>query len=241
MKLENASCLITGGTSGIGYCLAQELTRRGARVSICGRDAARLDRALSTLPGATGVVADVAQAEGRQRLVDAAQEQGRLDLLANNAGIQFRGEFTDQTPERIERELNVNLVGPILLAHALLPLLQVSKGKLVNMTSGLGYAPAHDACVYSATKAGLHSFTWALRASAERHQVRVVEVIPPLVATELTVGRDASKMARPESVALAIAEGLVQGKALIAPGIARFVPWLARVAPRFLERKMNEK
>jgi short-subunit dehydrogenase involved in D-alanine esterification of teichoic acids len=185
------------------------------------------------------VVADVAQAAGRQRLVDAAHEPGGLDLLVNNAGVQFRCDFVEQAPERVERELLVNLVGPVALAHALLPALQDSAGVLVNVTSGLGYAPAHDACVYSASKAGLHSFTRALRPSVAERGVRVVEVVPPLVQTELTRGRDASRMATPEEVALAVILGLEREQELITPGISRFIPLLSRIAPDFLERKVN--
>lgn len=239
MQLENKHCLITGGTAGIGFALARELCQRGAHVTLCGRDASRLDRALSQLPSASGVVADVAQASGRQRLADAVLERGGLDVLVNNAGVQFRGDFVEQTEARAERELLVNLLGPILLAQKLLPLLEERCGTLVNMTSGLAYAPAHDACVYSASKAGLQSFTRAVRPSVAQRGVRVVEAIPPLVATELTAGRDTSKMASPHSVGRAIAEGLVADETCITVGVTRFVPLLARIAPKFLERKMN--
>ncbi len=239
MQLRNKHCLITGGTAGIGLALAQQLTERGARVTLCGRDSARLDAALSQLPDAIGVVADVALVDGRQRLADTVLESGGLDLLINNAGVQFRRDFIEQTPERAERELLVNLLGPVLLALELLPQLQERGGTLANVTSGLAYAPAHDACVYSASKAGLQSFTRALRPSAAARGVRVVEVIPPLVATELTAGRDRRKMATPEEVARAITTGLIEEVPCIAVGMARLVPLLARVAPSFLERRMN--
>jgi uncharacterized oxidoreductase len=239
MNLQNKHCIITGGTAGIGFALAHELGSRGARVTICGRDAARLDSAASRLPNAYGVVADVAHADGRQRLLETALEQGGVDMLVNNAGIQFRCDFVEQPPERVERELMVNLVGPMLLAQAMMPSLQAAKGTLVSVTSGLAYAPAHDACTYSASKAGLQCFTRALRPSAQARGVRVVEVVPPLVATELTAGRDASMMAKPEDVAHAIVQGLLKGARLITPGITRMVPLLARLMPDFLERKMN--
>ncbi len=239
MKLRGKNCIVTGGTAGIGFAVAQELCAHGAHVTLCGRDAGRLDRALTQLPDARGVIADVAQEAGRQRLVDSAREVGCLDLLINNAGVQFRCDFAEQAPERVERELMVNLLGPMLLSHDLLPLLEEAQGTLVNVTSGLAYAPAHDACAYSASKAGLQSFTRALRPSARRRGIRVVEVIPPLVATELTAGRDTTRMTTPDVVGLAIVQGLLTDATRIAPGIARYVPALARFAPTFLERKMN--
>lgn len=239
MNLRNKHCIITGGTAGIGFALAQELATRGAKVTICGRDAARLDKALARLPGAHGIVADVAHASGRQGLVDAAVERGGVHLLVNNAGIQYRCDFVEQPPERVQRELMVNLVGPMLLARAMLPSLRRSRGTLVNVTSGLAYAPAHDACTYSASKAGLQSFTRALRPTAKAYGVRVIEVIPPLVATELTAGRETSRMASPEAVAKEVVRALLRDSLTITPGIARYVPWLARLAPSFLERRMN--
>ncbi len=239
MHLQNKHCIVTGGTAGIGFALARELGSRGAMVTICGRDAARLDSAVARLPNTHGVVADVAHSTGRRHLVENALELGGVDILINNAGIQFRCDFLEQSEERVERELMVNLLGPMLLTQALMPSLRAVGGTLVNVTSGLAYAPAHDACTYSASKAGLQSFTRALRPTAEANGVRIVEVIPPLVATELTSGRDTSRMAQPRAVAQAIVDGLLKDSNLITPGITRWVPWLARIAPNLLERKMN--
>lgn len=239
MKIEGKNCLITGGTAGIGLELAKRLSTAGARVALCGRDAGRVDRAIAELPRAQGVVADVAQPAGRQRLVDAVEAVGRLDLLINNAGVQFRHEFARSTEARIERELMVNLVAPLLLSRALFPLLEQSRGALVSVTSGLAWAPAYDACVYSASKAGLHSFTRGLRASARAAGVRVVEVVPPMVETEMTAGRGGKKLS-PGEVAEDIVAGLAAGRDEIFVGVTRFIPFLSRVAPGLLEQKMNE-
>ena len=249
MKLEGKQVLIIGGTAGIGFALARELSLSGAHVTLCGPDAACLDQALAALPDARGLVADVNHESGRQRLCDAVEEQGGLDLLVSNAGTHFQDAFADPDAASIERELYqraerdrftgrgyglvtqsfVNLMGPVLLAYGLLPALRVRSGTLVNVASGLACPPAHDACVYSAGKSALASLSRGLRQSAARDGVRVVEVTPPLVATETAWERGEGRRAFPEAVAKAIAEGLVNDRSRITLRAARFVPWLARL------------
>ena len=114
---------------------------------------------------------------------------GKVDVLVNNAGIMERVNFLEESvsDERIAYEIAVNLTGPILLTRRLLPLLRSGRSPIIVMvTSGYALLPAKHAPTYSATKAGLRSFTMALRRQLRDVGIRVVEVLPPLVDTPAT-------------------------------------------------------
>lgn len=189
MNLSNNSVLITGGASGIGLALARRLIDLGNTVIVCGRDRRRLDAAQAQVPGLTTLRADLADARQREALVESvlAIAPG-LDLLINNAGIQRRGSFAGDDagwPTRAA-EIAINLEAPIHLTALLLPhLLARPHATIVNVSSGLAFLPLKFLPVYTATKAGLHAFTVALRADLADRQVRVVEIVPPAVDTDL--------------------------------------------------------
>jgi len=182
--------LITGGSRGIGLGLAQRYLCLGARVIVTGRSAPALDEAAKAAPGLETVVSDVAEATARQELLDRiASQMPDLDLVVNNAGLQRRiGLASDHAPwsER-EAEIQVLLSGPIHLNDLLIPVL-LRHGRpatIVNVTSGGAFVPQPFAPVYSAAKAGLHNYTMNLRHALADTSVRVVELVPPAVATDL--------------------------------------------------------
>jgi short-subunit dehydrogenase involved in D-alanine esterification of teichoic acids len=122
---------------------------------------------------------------------------GVVDVLVNNAGIMEQVDLLEESvsDERIAHEIAVNLTGPIRLARRLLPLLRTSRSPMIVMvTSGYALLPATPAPTYSATKAGLHSFTMALRRQVRDVGFRVVEVLPPLVDTPATRALSKAKM-----------------------------------------------
>ena len=187
MELRGRTALITGGATGIGLALASRFLAAGSRVIVCGRRESALREAAAAHPGLVPRVCDLAREEDRAALVEwVVAEHPALDLLVNNAGIQRRIRLDEPEPWADTRqELAINVDAPIHLALALLPHLRQRGGAIVNVTSGLSFVPYVAAPVYSATKAALHSFTLSLRHQLRDSGVRVVEIIPPAVNTDL--------------------------------------------------------
>ena len=187
MDLHGRTVLVTGGATGIGLALAARLLRAGSRVIVCGRRADALRDAAAAHPGLVTRVCDLAREDERAALVEwVVAEHPTLDVLVNNAGIQRRIRLDEPEPWADTRlELAINVDAPIHLALALLPHLRTRRGTIVNVTSGLSFVPYVAAPVYSATKAALHSFTLSLRHQLAGSGVRVVEIIPPAVNTDL--------------------------------------------------------
>lgn len=188
MRLTGQHILITGGTSGIGAALAMALIRRGNKVGICGRRETRLKEMSMRLPGLKTCAADLSNDEGRRRLLAwAEQEMQQLNVLVNNAGIQRDINFTKGLGEYLsgESEIEINLRAPIELVGLFAPrLMKLPQAAIINVSSGLGFVPAAATPVYSATKAGMHAFTMAVRQQFQG-LIKVVEIIPPAVDTEL--------------------------------------------------------
>ncbi len=182
--------LITGGSAGIGLGLALRYRRAGHRVMVTGRDAGRLATVSEQDPGVETFAGDLADARDRERLADHVREVlPGLDVLINNAGIQRRvGIAADGSPwAEVQSEIDVLLAVPVHLSRLLVPLMLAHgrSGVVVNVTSGGAFVPQPFAPVYSAAKAALHSYTVTLRHALAATPCRVVELIPPAVATGL--------------------------------------------------------
>ena len=178
--------LITGGSSGIGLGLAERFLAAGHRVMVTGR---RRDR-LAALPGLETFTNDVADPQERRRLADhVRQTMPELDTLINNAGIQRRVSIAaDRAPwAEAQNEIDILFAAPVHLGQLLLPLMLAHgrSGVLVNVTSGGAFIPQPFAPLYSAAKAAVHSYTVNLRHALRDTPIRVVELIPPAVATGL--------------------------------------------------------
>lgn len=188
MALSNSTVLITGGSSGIGFALARQLLQDGNRVIVCSRSTEALTRAQATEPALITRTCDLTNTGSRRELVDwIAAEHPDLSVVFNNAGVQSRRNFTgDHALDGLEQEVAVNFTAPVQLIGELLPLLRRQpRAVIVNVTSGLAFAPMADVPVYCATKAALHSFTLSLRHQLRHTQVKVVELAPPIVDTGL--------------------------------------------------------
>ena len=188
MKLEGNTIVITGGSSGIGAALALRLANTGNKVIIAGRRAERLAEVAAKAPGIVARVCDVADERQRADLVAwLAKEHPETNVFVNNAGVQMSGNFTtglDTTKMRAEIETNI-----VALFHLSDLASRLVAGKpgaaIVNLSSGLAFAPLAFLPVYCATKAAVHSFTLSLRHQLRSKGVEVVEIIPPAVDTEL--------------------------------------------------------
>ncbi len=240
MLTELHRVVVTGGTSGIGRALCIELAAAGAKVLACGTHPKRV-REMAALEGVTAVMCDVTEDEDVRGLATTVQTQlGGVDVLVNCAGIQRSLDVTDGLDMvEVERELAVNLTAPIRVTDALLPMLLTSeRAAIVNVTSILARAPKQGAPIYCAAKAGLAAWTTALRYQLEARGVLVMELVPPLVATRMTQGRDAGAIS-PEVVAQACMRGLRHRKTRVAVGKARMAELLDAVAPGLLARKLR--
>ncbi|GAB3181750.1 SDR family oxidoreductase [Telluribacter humicola] len=189
MNLAGNTILITGGASGIGLALAERLLKAGSEVIICGRREDKLNEAQQKHPGLHIRVCDVAQESERISLISwVSQAFPKLNVVINNAGIQKRTQLTDTQEEwaKHQQEIAINLEAPIHLSLLFIPLLRKQPNPvIINITSGLAFAPAAFAPIYSATKAALHSFTLSLRHQLQPTGIKVVEIAPPAVNTDL--------------------------------------------------------
>ncbi len=231
--------VITGATSGIGHEFAVRFVAEGAKVIACGRNDTALRKLQEQFSAIDVFRCDLTERSDLDALGEFIQQRyARIDVLVNNAGIMERIDFLNAptTDERIANEIAVNLTAPILLTQRLLPLLRSGQNPLIMMiTSGYALLPATRAPTYSATKAGLRSFTMALRRQLRDVGIRVVEVLPPLVDTPATRSVKQPKMPAASLVDMAL-RGILRGKDEIRPGNVRFLPTLMRLAPSLAAR-----
>jgi len=225
MKPSGNTVLITGGATGIGEALAKALLGSGNTVLICGRRAKRLAEARKKHPGLLTHVCDVASQKDRLALLRWATEKfPELNVLINNAGIQRDFNLSAGAKELLARndEIAINLEAPIILSAMFIPhLLQQDDPAIINVSSGLGFVPIARMPVYCATKAALHSFTLSLRHQLRATPIKVQEIVPPAVDTELnSEGRAARQSTSRPGFGCSSAE-LVAG---ILPGLMRDEP-----------------
>ena len=223
MNLSGNTILVTGGSAGIGLALAKRFIERGNDVIICGRREDKLSEVKANLPGIITHACDVGEARSRGDLVKwIVKEFPELNVLVNNAGIQRRIDLKAGEPwEKTRSEIEINLDAPIHLTQLLYQ--QLSKRKsaaICNVTSGLSFIPLANVPVYCATKAALHSFTLSLRWQLKETHVRVVEIIPPAVDTDLQAPGLHTFGVNVDQFADAVFEGLEAGEQEIAYGTA---------------------
>jgi uncharacterized oxidoreductase len=190
MKANGNTVLITGGGTGIGLALAEQLVRRDNTVIICGRRRQRLLAAKKRIPGLVMRVCDVSRPASRKTLVQwIIAKFGNLNILVNNAGIQRAVDFTRGSRDLsdADEEVATNLIAPIHLSALLIPHLRRRKdAAIINVSSGLAFTPLAVVPVYCATKAAIHSLSLTLRFQLRDTSVRVFEIAPPMVSTDLS-------------------------------------------------------
>lgn len=196
MNMSDNTVLITGATAGIGRAFAQRLAELGNTVIACGR---RVDR-LAELRGASSRIVthrcDVSDPRQREELARwVISEHPGTNVLINNAGIQLAADLTRPVNlDDLESEVETNLVAPIHLASLFAEHLAESRdAAIINISSGLAFTPIAFMPVYCATKAAIHSFTLSLRHQLKGKGIKVFEIAPPSVDTELGHQRRADK------------------------------------------------
>lgn len=230
MQISRKLAVVTGGTDGIGLEIARRLKVKGAAVIVCGRRAEQINKARSE--GMEAIAADLSNTVGCAAFADALI--GRpVDILINNAGMG--GNFGPNDPldlDLTDRAIFLNLNAPMHLIGALLPILKSRpEAAIVNVTSGLAIAPRGGGPVYCATKAGLRSFTQALRHNLKDTQVHVIDALPPVVDTAMTAGRSGGKMSAKEC-ARQIVAGIEANKKDINVGMVKILQAIHSISPR---------
>jgi len=199
LDLTKATVVITGGSSGIGLGLAEQFLKAGSTLIITGRREETLNEAKKNLTekyknGTVHTfVNDVGTPAGREKLVEHITTHfPHANVIVNNAGVQRRAPLPDKSQwSEIQSEIEINFGGPVHLTNLLLPhLLKQKEAAIVNVTSGLAFVSPVFAPVYGATKAALHNYTVSARYSLAKTNIRVVEIIPPAVKTNLGFGGD---------------------------------------------------
>jgi uncharacterized oxidoreductase len=190
MKMHSNTIFITGGTSGIGKGLAEAFHHLGNQVIISGRREDRLRNICAANPGMRYFALDVTDHSSiRETTRKIIEEFPGLNCVFNNAGMQRRHDFESAKPiddSAILAEIQTNLLGLIRVSAEFLPHLKNQQGAtLLNVSSGLAFVPLAVFPVYCATKASVHSFTLSLRHQLSDSKVKIIELIPPYVATEL--------------------------------------------------------
>lgn len=200
MNASGNTILITGGGSGIGRGLAEAFHAAGNQVIIAGRRQEALDQVTQANPGMKSIRFDVQDtASIRPFAAQMASSYPKLNVLINNAGIMRREDLLAPLDDAaVEAIIATNLLGPIRLTSALLPLLrQQPHSTVMNVSSGLAFVPMALTPTYCATKAAIHSYTLSLRYQFKGTTTEVLELVPPYVATELLDGGTSDPRAMP--------------------------------------------
>lgn len=254
MQVAHRSTLITGAGSGIGRALAVALARHGARLTLLGRRLTPL-RETADLVRAEGaevqvVSGDVRSEADRMRALKACEAAyGGLDILINNAGVVCAGRLETISPSDIRVQVETNLIAPILLTQAALPLLRRSgEATIVNLSSTVALVGLAFYTPYVATKAGMAMFSEALRRELYGEGVHVLTVYPNATRTPMMEGTAAGPelgfdFEPPEPVADAVVAALVAGEVAVERDKDRRAKLLAanRERPAEVDARLTRK
>ena len=188
MKISGNTILITGGGSGIGRGLAEAFYHRGNRVIITGRRLQRLQATCDANPGMIAVELDICDPQAIKHVTaQIIADHPELNVLINNAGIMELDDVSGAVDEEmLVATVTTNFGGPIRMSGALVGHLRQQKDAvIINVSSILGFVPLVPTAAYSATKAALHSYTLSQRYKLRAVGIRVIELAPPWVRTEL--------------------------------------------------------
>jgi len=235
--LAGRHAFVTGASRGIGAAIAAALAADGARVSLIGRDAARLDQMAAELGGpdrAVPIVADVTDAASvRQAFARARGQLGPVHILVNNAGQAASAKFTDTDEALWHRILGVNLTGTYLCTReAVADMLQTGFGRIVNIASIPGLRGAAYISAYATSKHAVIGLTRSLALEYATRGITVNAVCPGYTDTDMVrqaVGNIRAKTGRSESEAMAAITATNPQRRLIAPAeVSNAVLWLCR-------------
>jgi NAD(P)-dependent dehydrogenase (short-subunit alcohol dehydrogenase family) len=235
--LSGRHALVTGASRGIGADIAAALAADGARVSLIGRDAARLADVSAQLGGAdraVPIVADITQGDAvRAAFATARRQLGPVHILVNNAGQAASAKFTDTDEALWNRLLGLNLTGTYLCTREAVPdMLQAGFGRIVNIASIAGLRGAAYISAYAASKHAVIGLTRSLALEYATRNITVNAICPGYTDTDMVkqaISNIRAKTGRSESEALAALTATNPQRRLIAPAeVSHAVLWLCR-------------
>lgn len=233
MKLKNKVIVLTGGTSGIGLELVRMLSETNS-IIVIGRSSEKLAALQKQYSNVVPYKADLSVcAETKNLGIQIRQEHASIDLLINNAAVQYTPTFLDAdfSYDTIEKEINLNLQSVCALSYLLLPsLMNVQSGAILNINSALGLYPKTGSAVYCATKGGINILTQSLAYQLENTNVSVMQAFLPLVDTPMTEGRGAGKIS-PATAAAELIAGIENGRSEINIGKVKLLRIIGRLFP----------
>ena len=208
-ELKNKTALISGGGSGIGKTISLRLAEAGVNTVLCGRRIEPLEETLLQIKSKGGqglaLQADISKEKDVQRIVEQTIETyNRLDILVNNAGINGQAPVHIQDPQEWDRVMEINLRGPFLLAHAILPIMRRQKeGDILNISSESGLFHYRSSGAYGVSKHALNDLAETIQAENLKYGIRVFTICPSFVNTEMVsdLSLDPQKALQPEDVA----------------------------------------
>lgn len=232
MKTSKNTVLITGGSTGIGLALAESFLAADNEVIVCARTEANIKSAKEKFPKLNVTRCDVAKENQREALYSwVTKEFPDTNVLVNNAGIQKRIDFRNGVADLLKArgtegtdEIDVNFKSVVYLTGLFVPdLMEKKEAAIINVSSGLGFIPIARMPIYCATKAALHSFTISLRHQLKDTSIKVFELIPPTVDTNLDKGARAAAGMKdrgipPSEVAKAMMKGFADNELEIGVG-----------------------
>ena len=237
-NLRTGTAVITGGSSGIGRAFVAALHAKGWRVVTCGRDKEKLQQLSQAFPGVTTYICDVGDKASVEAFVASVTSAFTdVKLLVNNAGGMRELDFTqaDLLRQDLTQEIRSNLDGVINMTAGFLPVLRAcAPSHIIMVSSGYGLVPVTRAPIYSASKAGLRSFTKALRRQMTAQGVTITDVAPPAVDTPAAAGYVGKKISPEQVVELTLAAAW-RGQEEVYPGETRWLPLMMRLAPCWIE------
>jgi uncharacterized oxidoreductase len=188
MKMSGNTVVITGATSGIGYAFAEEFRKLGNKVIICGRRENRLEEIRLKYPEIITRIVDMNKAKERESFAEwCIDNHPEVNVLINNAGVQLITDMRKPVDvSRVELEVETNFIAPVHLTSLFVQHFSTQpQAAIVNISSGLAFVPIAFMAVYCATKAAIHSLTLSLQVQLKHTPVKVFEIAPPAVDTEL--------------------------------------------------------
>ncbi|WP_413998171.1 SDR family oxidoreductase [Flavobacterium sp. W1B] len=245
MELKEKTILITGGASGIGLEAARQFLEIGTKVIITGRNQDKLNAAKKMYPKLIAIKSDVSKAEDALSLFNQVSELGGIDILYNNAGVGVKpfnlGNPNNKHLEGAIYEMEVNYFGVIQLNNLFMEMLKSrNEAAIINTTSILSIVPSFIEATYSSSKVALAFYTKSLRRHLEiiNSQVKIFELLPPLVDTNLVADREDKKMS-PEELVKQLINGMQKDQYTIRVGVTRLVYQINRFFPKLAFKLIN--
>lgn len=241
MKLEGNKIIITGATRGIGLAMLDKFYSLNNQIIAVARNQEALINLTKKYENIATIQCDLSDENSINQLIEEIKSNHTdVNTLINNAGIQvnfYDFKFGEETESltKIKDEIQINYTAPVELAYRLIPILiKNGNASIINVSSGLAFVPKKSAPVYCGTKAGIHIFSKALRYQYENSNLKIFEIIPPLVETDMTKGRGKGKLT-PTKLVEEFIKAYSKDKFEVNIGKTKLLRFIQRISPKIAD------